>query len=437
MAAARLTTPEASTHLMRAKLVAFSRNTFSSLSKRNFRLYFIGQVISLTGGWMQSVAQAWLMLHLTHSGTALGIAAALQCGPTLFLGPYAGVIGMRFPKRRVLLVTQTAAGLLALGLGALVAANAVQVWMVYALALALGVVNAVDYPIRQSFVFELAGPRELVSAVGLVNTAVNSARVIGPAIAGAVIGIAGLAVCFFVNAASFVAVLVCLVRMRPAEFHRALVKTPEGGVAEGARYAAGTPVVRESLAMMAVIGMLTYEFSVTLPMLVKFTFGGDATGLAYLMSSMGVGAVVGGLLTAGRRGEGLSTLTVSALLFGLTTALAGLAPNIAVATAIMFFVGVFTTRFTALSNSVIQLRACAAMRSRAVALWSTAFIGSSFLGAPLLGWVGEIAGPRWAMGVGAIGGIIAALIGAAGMRRAEQASVAPLECAQLAEKNAS
>ena len=422
---------------MREKIIGVSRTTFASLKMRNFRLYFLGQSISLTGGWMQNIAQAWLILHLTHSGTALGIAAALQCGPTLLLGPYAGVLATRLPKRHILLVTQTMAGLLALVLGVLVATNTVQPHAVYLMAGLLGMVNAIDYPVRQSFLYELVGPKELVSAVGLTATSVNLARVVGPAIAAAIIGGVGLAACFFLNAASFIAVLVCLVRMRPQEFHSAAEQLPEGGVREGITYVARTAVVRESLLMMAVVGVFTYEFSVTLPMLAKFTFGAGAMGLAYLMSAMGVGAVVGGLVTAARRGEGLDTLTTRALAFGVTTALVGIAPNLAVASALMFFVGVFSARFTGLSSSILQLRCAISMRSRVVALWSTAFVGATLVGSPLLGWLGEAAGPRWALGAGAIGGIIAAGIGWRGMRKAEACAVDEIALPERARSIAS
>ena len=404
---------------MVAKIVTFGRKTLSSLTRRNFRLYFIGQGISQTGGWMQAVAQSWLVLHLTGSATALGIATALQFAPALFLGPYAGVLADRFPKRRLLYITQSAAALLALVLGATVATGVVQHWMVFGMAGCLGIVNAIDYPTRQSFLYELAGPNELVSAVGLTGTAVNLARVAGPAIAGVLIASVGLAACFFLNALSFVAVLVCLALMRPTEFHGTALsgREAEKGLAQGFAYASKTPVVRESLVMMAIVGVFTYEFSVTLPVFVKFTLGGSALGLAYLMAAMGVGAAVGGLVTAGRRGDGLGRLSAASLCFGVSTALVGLAPNLVTATVLMFVVGVFAARFTGLSNGILQLRTAPAMRNRVMALWSTAFLGSTFLGGPTLGWLAQAAGPRWALGVGAIGGLAAAGIGWLEVRR--------------------
>jgi len=404
---------------MTAKILRFGRKTLSSLKRRNFRLYFIGQIVSQTGGWMQGVAQAWLVLHLTGSATALGLVTALQFAPTLLVGPYAGVLADRFPKRRILNITQTAAAIVALALGIAVATNTVQAWMVFVMAGCLGLINAVDYPTRQAFLYELAGPTEVVSAVGLSGTATNLARVAGPAIAGVLIASAGLAVCFLLNAVSFVAVLVCLALMRPTEFHSLAVpcREAEEGLARGLAYAARTPVVRASLLITAIVGALTYEFSVTLPVFVKYSLSGSALGLAYMMSSMGVGAAVGGLVTAGRRGDGLGRLSIASLLFGVSTASVALAPNLATATVLMFVVGVFAARFTGLSNSILQLRSTPHMRNRVMALWSTAFLGTAFLGAPLLGWVAEAAGPRWALGAGAIGGLAAACIGWLALRR--------------------
>jgi MFS family permease len=194
--------------------------------------------------------------------------------------------------------------------------------------------------------------------------------------------------------------------------------------------------VREGLAMMAIVGVFTYEFSVTLPAFVKFSLGGSAAGLAYLMSAMGVGAAVGGLATAGRRGDGLGRLTVTSLCFGVSTALVGLSPNLETATLLMFFVGVFAARFTGLSNSILQLRSHPAMRSRVMALWSTAFIGSAFLGAPLLGWLAGAAGPRWSLGMGLVGGLIAGAIGWLGVRKSASTQHQRIMLAQQAEQDA-
>ncbi|NTW28854.1 MAG: MFS transporter [Coriobacteriia bacterium] len=423
---------------MVAQVASFGRKALSSLKRRNFRLYFIGQGISQTGGWMQVIAQSWLVLHLTGSAMALGLLSALQFAPTLLLGPYAGVLADRFPKRRLLYITQTAAAVLAVALGTAVATDTVQVWMVFAMAGCHGMVNALDYPTRQAFLYELAGPRELVSAVGLTGTAANLARVAGPAIAGVLIASAGLAVCFFLNAMSFVAVLVCLALMRSSEFHRAEAThaETEKGVRRGFAYAARVPVVRAALVITAIVGVFTYEFSVTLPSFVKFSLDASALGLAYLMAAMGVGAAVGGLITAGRRGDGLGRLSVASLLFGVSTALVGLAPNLVTATVLMFFVGIFAARFTGLSNGILQMLSAASMRNRVMALWSTAFVGSAFLGGPLLGWLAQAAGPRWSLGAGAIGGLVAAAIGWHAVRRGSAVQPAELTRASAAKESA-
>lgn len=425
---------------MAAKLVAFGRTTFASLSGRNFRLYFTGQALSLTGGWMQNVAQSWLVLHLTGSAAALGIVAALQYGPSLFFGPWAGVLADRVPKRRLIAVTQVASGLIALALGFAVLADVARPWMVFVTAGAMGIIAAIDYPTRQSFLFELAGPSELVSAVGLTGSLNNLARVVGPALAGALIAGAGMAACFIINGASYFVVLSALLLMRPSEFHRERVpasdKEGRDGLLAGLAYAARANGVREPLAMMAIIGVLTYEFSVTLPVFVRFALGGSAAGLAALMSAMGAGAVVGGLITAGRRNDGLGRLAATALLFGFATAVVGAAPDLRLAAVAMFAVGVFSARFVGLSNGILQLRSDPAMRNRVLALWSTGFLGSTFIGGPVFGWLAQSAGPRWPLYVGAVGGVIAASVGWAGARREARQQHARGAVVALAEKDA-
>ena len=398
-------------------LVRFARSTFSSLATRNFRLYFLGQSVSLAGGWVQSVAQSWLVLNLTDSGAALGLVSALQFAPSLLLGPYAGVIADRLPKRRLLVFTQAALGAVALTMGVMVATGTIRTWTVYAAAGVLGLINAIDYPTRQAFLYELAGPKRIISAVGLHGTVVNVTRVVGPALAGALIAVGGLAACFLVNAASFAFVIVCLSLIRAGELHTAEHDVKPGGLAEGFDYAARTPIVRESLVMMAVIGVLVFEFSVTLPLLARYVFAGDASALAYLMSAMGIGAVAGGLITAGRRGDGLGRLAFAALGFGGFTALTGAAPTIHVAAILMGVTGFFSARFTGVSNSILQLKSEPVMRNRVIALWSSAFLGSTFIGAPLLGWIGEQFGGRVPLIAGGlVGGIVAAAVGLAGRR---------------------
>ena len=302
-----------------------SRGTFSSLFVRNYRLYYIGQIISTSGTFMQSIAQAWLVLKLTNSGTALGIATALQYLPILFLGPYGGVIADRLSKRKILYFTQSISGVLALVLGVLVATGLVKVWMVYILAFCLGLVNVFDNPTRQTFYIELVGPDNLRNAITLYSTLVNLARIIGPAIAGALIAVFGLAPCFIINGISYVAVVIMLAMLHSDE----LIITPpvpraKGQLQEGFRYVVSTPILGSTLLMMAIIGTLTFEFQVSLPLIAQFTFRGDASSYAFLSASMGFGAALGGILFASRKGIQPYKLVSAALLFGLAVLGSGL-----------------------------------------------------------------------------------------------------------------
>ncbi len=267
---------------------------------------------------MQSVAQAWLVLRLTNSGAALGIASALQYVPILLLGPYGGVIADRLPKRKILYATQTLSGLLALILGGLVATGLVRVWMVYVLAFCLGMVTVFDNPARQTLYIELVGPGNLRNAVTLYSTLVNLARIIGPALAAAIIAVFGLAPCFIINGVSYVAVVIMLAMMRADEL---LITPPaprtKGQLREGFLYVASSPILGSTLLVMAIIGMLTFEFQVSLPLIAQFTFKGDASSYAFLTGSMGFGAAFGGILFAGRKSINVQKLVGASLVFGL------------------------------------------------------------------------------------------------------------------------
>lgn len=393
-------------------LATWFATTFASLRVRNYRLYFLGQGISLIGTWMQGIAQGWLVATLTRSPLMVGIVAAMQFAPVLFLAPYGGVLADRFPKRRVLLVTQSLAALLALVLGIVVATGVVKLWMVLALAAGLGVVNALDNPTRQSFVQELVGADDLRNAVTLNSLEVNLMRIFGPALAGLLIVAVGIALCFLINALSFIAVIVCLALMRPAELHRAhRVKPAKGQLRAGLRYAMSQPIIRDMLLMMALVGTLGYEFGVTLLNLSKFTFHTNALGPATLTSAMGVGAVLGGLLTAGRKRHALQALTLAAFGFGASILVLAVSPTMAFATVVMVAVGAFSLVFTSLTNTILQLESDPQMRGRVMALWSVGFLGSTAIGAPLVGWIGERFDPRLALVVGGIATLGAGLIG--------------------------
>ncbi|MFA6598031.1 MAG: MFS transporter [Ignavibacteriaceae bacterium] len=393
-------------------LKQFSNSTFSSLKIRNYRLYFIGQSISLSGTWMQTIGQAWLVLKLTNSGTALGLVTALQFLPILFLGAMGGVIADRLSKRKILFFTQTASGILALILGILVATDTVQLWMIYILATSLGFINAIDNPTRRTFIIEMVGNKELRNAITLFSTVFNLSRVIGPAIAGGIIAGFGLALCFLINAASYIAVLICLFLMRKEELHVVEpVKRAKGQLREGLKYVSDTPLLRNVLFMMAIIGTLTYEFQVNLPLFAKFTFNGDASYFAFLNSAMGIGAVVGGLATASRKKSTSRGLIKTAFGFGVAVILASLAPTFHIALVAMFIVGIFSITFTSQGDTILQLESAPNMRSRVVALWSVAFLGSTPIGGPIIGWIGEYAGPRWSLATSGFAAIAASIFG--------------------------
>ncbi len=393
-------------------LKKFSSSTFSSLKVRNFRLYFIGQSISLPGIWMQTIAQAWLVLKITNSGTALGLVTALQFLPVLFFGAMGGVIADRVSKRKILYFTQGGSALLALILGILVAINVIQLWMIYILATLLGFINAIDNPARRTFVIEMVGSKELRNAITLFSTEFNLSRVIGPAIAGGLIAAFGLAPCFLINAASYIAVLICLFLMRQEELHLVEpVKRAKGQLREGFRYVKDSQLLRNVLLMMAIIGTLTYEFQVNLPLVAKFTFMGGAEYFAFLNSAMGIGAVVGGLATASRKKTTTRGLIKTALGFGAAILVASIAPSFHIALLAMVIVGVFSIIFTSQGDTILQLESAPNMRSRVVALWSVAFLGSTPIGGPIIGWIGEYASPRWSLATSGIAAIIAGIFG--------------------------
>jgi MFS family permease len=269
------------------------------LQVRNYRLYFLGQIVSTTGTWMQSVAQVWLVLRLTHSGLALGITTGLQFLPILLLGPWGGVVADRFDKRKILIATQAADAVLALTLGVLTLTGVVELWMVYVLALGLGLVTVVDNPTRQSFVAEMVGPGDLQNGIGLNSAVFTFTRILGPVLAGALILTVGLAVCFLVNALSFLAVIAGLVAMRPSELYRH-ERPPrrKWQVREGLRYVWNTPRLRWPLVLMAVVYTMSFNFSVLLPLLARFAFWGGAALYAQLLSAMGANSVLGALVAA-------------------------------------------------------------------------------------------------------------------------------------------
>ena len=383
--------------------------TFRSLRVRNYRVYFISQLISVSGTWMQSIAQAWLVLRLTGNGVDLGIVTGLQFLPMLLFGPFGGLVADRFDKRHLLFATQAGGGLLALTLGLLDATHAVQLWQVYVLAAGLGVVNLFDNPARQTFVMEMVGRADLPNAVSLNSVVMNASRVVGPAIGGVVIVLVGLSVCFFVNAVSYVAVLVGLSMMRTADLHRTPpVEKARGQIRDGLRYVWRTPPLRNTLIAMAVIGIFAYNFTVTLALLAKTTFHGGAGTYSLLTSCMGVGAIIGGLFAAHRAKPTRRLLHTLALVFGALLVGVAFAPSLALAGVLIVFMGAASIGFIATANATLQLQAEPAMRGRVMALYAMAFLGSTPIGAPLVGAIAEWSNPRISMAVGGAATVLAA-----------------------------
>lgn len=395
-----------------SRLLAIGRRTFSALSVGNFRKYFVGQSISLVGTWMQATAQAWLVYTLTHSSTDLGLIVALQTLPVLLLGPYAGVIADRVDKRRLMVVLQSLMGVQALVLGLLTVTGAIRFFEVGILAVVLGLNNTFENPARQSFVLEMVGAGQVRNAVSLNSTMVNAARAVGPAVGGVLIATVGVGVCFLFNAASFVAVVTSLLVMD----RKALQPSPpadraKGQLREGLSYVGHEPRLLVPLLMMGLVGMLAYEFQVVLPVLAHQTFHGGATAFGFMNAAMGAGAVCGGLVTATRGKTGLRPLSVAATAFGLAILLAALSPLLGLEFAALGLVGWGSVSMLATGNSTLQLQASASMRGRVMALWAVAFLGSTPVGGPLIGWIISVTNGRVGLAVGAASCLVAAAFG--------------------------
>jgi MFS family permease len=383
-----------------------ARNTFRSLRVRNYRLYFLGQIVSVTGTWIQSIAQVWLVLKLSGSGLALGITTGLQFLPILLFGPWGGVVADRFDKRKILMWTQAASGVMAGVLGILVMTGAVRLWMVYVLAFVLGLITLIDNPTRQSFVVEMVGPDDLQNGISLNSAVFTATRIVGPAIAGLLILTVGLALCFLLNAASYIAVIAGLALMRPADLRRqALVPRAKGQVRAGLRYVWSTPRLRWPLLLMAVIYTLSFNFSVLLPLLARNAFHGGPGLYSLFFSMMGLGALIGALTMANQRRPSQRILAAAGLGFGIAVVEVAISPVIGVAVAGMILVGFTSMAFMTTSNSMLQFATKPSMRGRVMAVYAMVFLGSTAIGGPLSGWVAGALGARTAFGLA--GGIAA------------------------------
>jgi MFS family permease len=400
-------------------VTAALHRSFDSLHVPNYRRYFAGQVVSLSGNWMQMVAETWLVLELTRSGVAVGLTAAFQFLPILLFGAYGGLLADRYDKRRLLMFTQAVMAIPALLLWTLTVGGAIQPWMVFVLVFVRGTVNAVDNPTRQAFVIEMVGSGRLVNAVSLNSVIVHCARMVGPALAGVLIATAGVAPCFLLNAVTFAVMIAALSRMEVSELRTPLPAKREPGALRAAlRYVRATPALAVPLAMMALVGTLGFNFQVLLPLLAKSSFEGGPQTYGLLVSAMGVGSIAGAL-AAGARGRISMRILISAsAAFGGFTLLAAIAPTLWFEFAALMLVGAASVTFAAGVNSSLQLAVDPEMRGRVMALYSLVFLGSTPIGAPIAGWLSESVGPRAGLLLGAIAAFVAAGAAAVARRRA-------------------
>jgi MFS family permease len=386
------------------------RRSFTSLAVPNYRRYFVGQIVSLSGNWMQIVAEMWLILALTGSGLAVGITSALQFLPILLFGAWGGLLADRFPKRSLLIATQTLMAMPALALGALTVSGMVAPWMVFALVFARGAVNSVDNPTRQSFAIEMVGSERVVNAVSLNSVLIHSARILGPAAAGLLIATLGVAPCFLVNALSFVAMIVALRGMEPGQLRPPPPAAGGAGAVRAAlRYVIATPALAVPLGMMAIVGPLGFNFQVILPLLARFSFDGGAGTYTALAVAMGAGSVVGALAAGARGRVGPRLLVAAALGFGAAALLAAAAPTLPLELAALVPLGAASVTLAAGINSSLQLAAEPAMRGRVMALYSIVFLGSAPIGGPIAGWLGGAIDPRAGLVLAGGAALVAAL----------------------------
>jgi MFS family permease len=390
-------------------LSAALKRSFDSLAVPNYRRYFVGQLISLSGTWMQTVAALWLILTLTDSGVAVGLTTALQFLPMLLIGAWGGLLADRIPKRRLLIATQMLMAIPAVGLFAVTAAGVVAPWMVYLAVFAMGSVNAIDNPTRQSFVIEMVGPTRVVNAVSLNSVIVQMARIVGPALAGILIATLGVVPCFALNALTFVAMILALWGMDPARLQAApVVEREPGAIRAGLRYVARTPELAVPLALMALVGTLGFNFQVILPLLARFSFEGGATTYAAMASAMAAGSVAGALVNGAHGRTGPRLIAGGALAFGIAALLSAAMPALALEIVTLALLGAASVTFAATINSSLQLAVAPEMRGRVMALYSVVFLGSTPIGAPLTGWLAQAYDPRVALLLAGVSGLSAA-----------------------------
>lgn len=401
--------------------MAASRGMFRSLRVRNYRLFAAGQVVSLTGTWMQRIAQDWLVLELSdNSGTALGVVTALQFGPTLLFSLWGGVLADRYDKRTILLLTQGAMIALAAVLGLLDVSGAVQLWQVYLLAGMLGVASALDVPVRQAFVVEMVGGEDLPNAVSLNSATFNTARIVGPAVAGVMITAVGTGWVFLVNAALTLAVIAGLLLMRADELHRPPpVGRSPGQLREGLRYVRSRPDLVLPMLLVFVVGTFGLNFQLTMALMAREVFGRGAAAYGLLSTAIAVGSLVGALASTRRTNRPRQRmLLTAALVFGLLEVAVGLMPTFEALAVSLVPVGAAALTFTIAANSSVQLGADPWVRGRVMALYLICFMGGTPIGAPLIGVLSDAFGPRaGVVGGGAVCVLASVVLGAVFARR--------------------
>ena len=397
-------------------------STFAALRVRNYRLFFGGQVVSNTGTWMQRIAQDWLVLQLTNSPLAVGITTALQFLPMLVFGLWGGLLADRYPKRRLLLITQAAMGVLAVLLAALTLAGAVQVWQVYLIALGLGLATVVDNPARQTFVNEMV-PKDLVrNAVGLNSGNFQLARMLGPAVAGVLISAVGIGWAFALNALSYIAVIVALALMRPRELKKMpLAERGPGQLREGLRYVRRTPALLWPIVLVFFVGTFGYNFAIILSAYTKDVFNSGADVYGLLNTVMAAGSVAGALVAARRTNASLSVLFLSALGVGLGLVLLGLTPWFIPFAGLLVAVGFISVTFNTLGNSSVQLASSPELRGRVMSLYMLVFMGGTPLGSLVVGWITEQWGAPLALVIS--GGVCVVAAGGAAVLAARSAGI--------------
>ena len=381
---------------------------FSSLRIRNFRLYMAGLTVSVAGNWMQNVAVGWLVLQLTDSGTVLGAVTAARFAPLLVLGAWGGLVADRHDKRLLLRITAVVQLVVAAVLGGLTITHVIDIWSLTGLILVAGVVDVIDTPSRQAFMNNIVGRDRIGNAIALNSVLINGARVVGPGIAGFVIATVGVGPCFLLNAASFAATWLGLQLMRRDELiHTAVEVAAKRQIRAGLRYVLSTPDLRTPLLLVAVAGAFAWEFQVSIPLFTSDTFHGGASEFGWALSAISVGSIAGGLLAARRRLVTQRSVAMSALLWGIAILAASFAPSLPVAYLLLAIVGSGAVTFNAMSKTFLQITSRDQMRGRVMALWSIGWQGTTVLGAPVVGVLGQTLGGRYGL---AFGGICCVLV---------------------------